>query len=94
MDDQALLDHSKKFLVLGPDEKIWYFVFETTEWQAYSKQPGKNIFVPEGPWLEDSVFRFVTIYSRKLSDSDKIDLWLFLYKGGLEVFLKKNRIKW
>lgn len=94
---EYLLDQSRKFVVLGPDEKIWFFVYELTPevhgWQAYSKRPGINAFVPEGPWLEETVFRFVNIYSRKLTDNDKIDLWLFLYKGGLEYFLQKHRIK-
>jgi hypothetical protein len=94
---EHLLDQSKKFVVLGPDEKIWFFVYELTPeihgWQAYSKRPGLNAFVPEGPWLEESVYRFVNIYSRKLTDDDKIDLHLFLYKGGLEALFTKTRNK-
>lgn len=94
---EHLLDQSKKFVVLGPDEKIWFFVYElTTEstgWQAYSKRPGMSAYVPEGPWLEESVFRFLNIYTRKLTDNDKIDLWMFLYKGGFESFLRKHKSK-
>jgi|ERR1700694_758872 len=102
VETESLLDQSHKFVVLGPDEKIWYFAYEGMtnaeekvifHWQAYSKRPGLDIFVPDGPWSEESVFKFLEKHSRKLTDADRIDLFLFLHKGGIEIFLLKNRIE-
>src|SRR5665213_411404 len=93
---ETLLDITKKFVVFGPDEKLWYFVYELIpdssilSWQAYSAKPGFTIYIPDGPWSEDSVNRFIAKHSRKLTDSDRIDLFLFLHKGGIERFLKKE----
>ena len=57
-------------------------------WQAFSKKPGLTIFIPDGPWSEESVRGFLAKHSRPLTDSDRIDLFLFLHKGGIERFLK------
>jgi hypothetical protein len=102
MRTESLLDQSRVFVVFGPDEKIWVFKYEsqakttgmvgTYDWQAYSRKPGYDVFLPSGAWPEDSVHRFLTKHSRKLTDSERIDLWLYLHKGGIEAFLKKNRI--
>lgn len=97
MTTESLLDQSRKFVTVGPDEKIWVFSFEAPsagtvhEWQAYSKTPDSEIFVPEGPWSEAMVLKFIGVNWKKLNDSDRIDLFLFLHKGGLEHFLQKSR---
>lgn len=101
MEMERLLDQSHKFVVLGPDEKIWFFAWESTTtdssnvvygWQAYSKSPGSSIFIAEGVWGEASVLRFLNKHARKLTDSDRIDLFLYLHKGGIEAFLHRHRV--
>lgn len=97
METERLLDQSRKFVVLGPDEKIWYFAWESTNsiygWQAYSKKPGLAVYAPEkNHWPEASVLRFLNKHMRKLTDSDRIDLFLYLHRGGIEMFLRRNRI--
>lgn len=101
MKTESLLDQSRTFVVFGPDEKIWVFKYEsqaastgmvsTYDWQAYSRKPGFDVFIPMGAWPEDSVFRYLTKHSRKLTDSERIDLFLYLHKGGMEMFLRKHR---
>lgn len=101
METERLLDQSRKFVVVGPDEKIWFFAWESSNsgignaysWQAYSRKPGITVYLPEGPWSEASVLRFLNKHSRKLTDSDRIDLFLYLHRGGLEAFLHRNRTK-
>jgi hypothetical protein len=103
MNAGSLLDQSRKFVILGQDERIWLFVYEPTPdtdtglsdyyWQAYSQKPGL-LFVPEGPWAEDAIVRFLEKHgTHPLDSEDKLDLLLYLHLGGLEVYLKKNRIK-
>lgn len=102
MTTEQLLDQTCKFIALGPDERIWIFVYEPTptsssqgntvfEWQAFSRGPKFDIYIPEGPWSEAMVLRFLNAHTRKLTNSDRIDLFLFLHKGGLEAFLQKHR---
>lgn len=101
MKTEPLLDQSRKFVALGPDEKTWFFAWESSKatgtttysWHAYSKALGTDVYLPEGPWSEAAVFRFLTKHTRKLTDSDRIDLFLYLHKGGFEAFLHKRRIK-
>lgn len=102
MPTSDLLDQSRKFVVLGSDEKIWFFAYELDStsqdrismyyWQAYSQLPG-GIVMPEGPWAEDAVLRFLNKHGHKLDSEDRVDLLFFLYLGGFERYLKKNRIK-
>lgn len=98
METERLLDQSRKFVVLGPDEKIWYFAWESSSnnnygWQAYSKMPGLAVYIPEpSHWPESSVLRFLNKHTRRLTDSDRIDLFLYLHKGGFETFLRRNRV--
>lgn len=102
MKTESLLDQSRTFVVFGPDENIWVFKYEsqakstgmvaTYDWQAYRKRPGSDVFLPDGAWPEDSVLRYLTKHSRKLTDSERIDLFLYLHKGGIEAFLHKHRI--
>lgn len=93
---ETLLDQSHKYVILGQDEKIWVFAYEVIShgeekyWQSYSKKPG-SFFVPQGPRTEQEVYRFIQLHSHKLDNNDKLDLYLFVYKGGLEEFLKRNR---
>lgn len=97
MPDQ-LLDTGKKYIVLGKDEQIWSFAFESEDyvasankcWMAYSKKPG-SFFIAKGPRTEKEVYNFLVECWHKLDDDDKIDLYLFLEKGGIENFLEENR---
>lgn len=103
MKAESLLDESRTFVVFGPDERIWVFKYEsqakttgmvaTYDWQAYKRKPGFDVFVPDGVWAESSVLRFLTKHSRKLGDNERIDLFFYLHKGGIESFLHKNRIE-
>lgn len=102
MKTESLLDQNRSFAILGPDEKIWFFKWESGGpaetgmpvygWQAYSKTPGA-VFIPMGPWSEASIIRFLTKHGRTLGDNERIDLYFYLHKGGIEIFLRKNRIK-
>lgn len=97
---EPLLDQSHKYMILGQDEKIWVFAYEAISytdsnekyWQAYSKKPG-FFFVPQGPRTEKEVYEFIELHSHKLDNDDKLDLYLFIYKGGLEQFLERYRKK-
>lgn len=97
METERLLDQSRKFVVLGPDEKVWYFAWENNGiskgWQGYSQGPGSDVVVSEGAWTEANVLRFLNKHLRKLTNSDRIDLFLYLHKGGIEMWLHKHRIK-
>lgn len=99
---EELLDQTRKFVVIGPDERIWYFAYEsqtkvsigtTWDWNAYSKRPDSGVYIPHGIWAEHEVLRYLTKHSRKLTDSDRIDLYFFLHKGGIETYLTKHRMK-
>jgi len=93
-----LLDRSRKYVILGRDEKIWIFAWERSYigddsahyWQCYFVRPG-GLVVAQGPRDEREVYEFLDQHSHKLDADDKLDLALFLHKGGLESFLKENR---
>lgn len=93
-----LLDTTYKYMVWGRDECFWLFVYESSyigtvkAWQSYKKQPG-SFYVPQGPKTEQEVIDFLLSNNHKLDEEDKLDLYLFVNKGGLEEFLEENRIK-
>lgn len=95
-----LLDRTRKYVVLGRDERIWIFAWEHQHynedepycWQCYYVKPG-GLIVATGPKEEREVFDFLEQNSHKLDSDDKLDLALFLHKGGLESFLKKEQEK-
>ena len=96
--DTPLLDRGRKYVVLGPDEKVWMFAWENTyqggeweyRWQTYYIRPG-GLAVAHGVQSEREVFEYLTKHAHKLDSDDKLDLYLFTRKGGLEKFLKENR---
>lgn len=96
MSESPLLDRTCKYVVLGKDEKIWIFAWESYgdsnayNWQCYFIRPG-SFMVAQGPREEQEVFNFLEEHSHKLDSEDKLDLAFFLHKGGLESFLKENR---
>ncbi len=97
MSDTPLLDRTHKYVVLGRDELVWIFVWETSHydgnsWQCYFIRPG-GLMVAQGPRKEKEVYNFLDQNSHMLDNDDKLDLALFLHKGGLESFLKENRNK-
>lgn len=97
MTETPLLDRKYKYVVLDKDEKIWIFAYETYGgdayfWYSYYVRPG-GFLVSQGPRNEEEVFNFLEQNSHKLDSDDKLNLALFLHKGGLESFLKENRNK-
>lgn len=93
------LDTDQLYMVMGPDEKIWLFCYETrfesdrekcTSWQAYTEKPGEMV-VPQGPRTERQVLSFLNKHEHQLDDDDKFNLMFWVYRGGLESFLKENR---
>lgn len=97
----TILDKTYRYVVIDPDEITWIFSYEKSDyiinsegeegwlWQAYYIRPGSFI-VSSGPRSEEDISRFLDRYSHKLDSNDKLDMALFLRKGGLEEFLKKN----
>ena len=93
-----LLDITRKYILLGPDEWVWIFSYDSSKdaigevfssWQAYAQKPG-GLALPQGGRTEMEVIEFFDKHWRQLDDDDKMNLILFLYHGGLESFLKEN----
>ena len=91
---EALLDRNKKYAVRTPDECWWSFIWECEtdgegarwQWVAYRRVPGGS-YKRQGIWREIEVLKRLTDYAYQFTDEDRVDLWNWVHKGGLEAFL-------
>ncbi len=94
-----LLDRNKQYALSAPDECWWKFVWECDtdhegahwHWIAYRRKPGYT-YQRQGMWTELEVFQRLTEFAHQLNDDDRMDLWNWVHKGGLEQFLATNHV--
>lgn len=96
-----LLDTSVSYAVWAPDECHWKFEYKPTTygygrpkwgWEAFRKRPGADKFISQGDITELEIINRLTLYGQKLNENDRDDLIFFTRLGGLEEFLRVNRI--